>query len=150
MLVTCSGWLEVGNSSTCTMGVGLVTSTRQNSFEGCIKITPHCIPAFYSKGIHPMASWQLPKLATGQMHYSSSRSLHHSEEQRENIKFLRLGQNSGDHAGCSTTEILMSFSSPVPCLHQALNHATLSTTVARRVPWSNFHREQNHRCTRTC
>ena len=51
MLVTCSGWFEVGDLSTCTMGVGLVTSTRQNSFEGCIKIMPRCIPGFCSKGI---------------------------------------------------------------------------------------------------
>ena len=51
MLVTSSSWLEVGDSSACTMGVELVTSTRQNSFEGCIKITPHCIPGFCSKGI---------------------------------------------------------------------------------------------------
>ena len=36
---------------------------------------------------HPMASWQLPKLAIGQMHYSSSPFLHPPEEQRENIKF---------------------------------------------------------------
>ena len=51
MLFTCSGWLEVGGLSTCTMGVGLVASTRQNSFEECIKITPQCMPGFCSKGI---------------------------------------------------------------------------------------------------
>ena len=51
MLVTCCGWLEVGDSSTCTMGVGLVTSTRLNSYEGCIKFTSHCIPGFCSKRI---------------------------------------------------------------------------------------------------
>ena len=36
---------------------------------------------------YPMAYWQLLKPATEQMHYSSSPSLHPSEEERENIKF---------------------------------------------------------------
>ena len=37
-----------------------------------------------------MVSWQLLKLATGPMHYSSSPCLHSSEEQRENIIFYVL------------------------------------------------------------
>ena len=141
MLVTCSGRLEVSDFSTCTMGVGIVTSTRQNSFEGYINITPLCIPEFCSKGI----SWRLCSFSNWQL--NKWIILHHYLyillKNKERI--LNFTFKSGRRGLCTACRLLDNGNFDVIlrlCLRQALNHATLGTVVASRVP-CKFYREQN-------
>ena len=89
---------------------------------------------------YPMAYWQLLKPATEQMHYSSSPSLHPSEEQRENIKFYGKIRTQETVQVARQRKFWCHFRRSCP--RQVLNHATLGTAVATRVPWSKFHREK--------